>query len=110
MRCVIPIAAGILVAGVLAGCHLGPKGPFCQSCAMPMDRPELFGTEADGSPSTDYCTYCYQGGAFTEPDITMERMIDKCVEHMVEQNAMSEEKARALMAKHLPKMKRWKDN
>jgi hypothetical protein len=75
---------------------------------MPMDKPELFGTEADGSRSADYCRYCYQKGVFTEPDITMQQMIDKCVAHMVEQKIMPEEKARAVMAKYLPRMKRWK--
>ena len=30
---------------------------FCQSCGMPMgDTDELYGTEADGSKSTDYCS------------------------------------------------------
>ena len=39
---------------------------FCQSCGMPMgDTDELYGTEADGSKSTDYCSYCYADGAFT---------------------------------------------
>jgi len=86
---------------------MGPKGPFCQSCAMPMDKPGLFGTEADGAGSTEYCTYCYQNGKFTEPDITMEQMIDKCVKHMVEQKIMPEKKARSVMTKYLPRMKRW---
>jgi len=35
-------------------------------------------------------------------------MIDQCVKHMVEQKVMPEKKARALMTKHLPQMKRWK--
>ena len=97
-----------MVACFTAGC-VGPMGPFCQSCALPMDKPELFGTEADGSPSADYCTYCYQKGAYTDPDITMEEMIDLCVEKMVEQDVMPEKKARKLMTKYLPDMKRWKD-
>ena len=36
---------------------------FCQSCAMPLN-PEVLGTNADGSKNEDYCTYCYQNGAF----------------------------------------------
>ena len=36
---------------------------FCQCCAMPLDKPEDKGTEADGSLSGDYCHYCYQNGA-----------------------------------------------
>ena len=48
---------------------------FCQCCGMPLDRPEDAGTEADGTPSGDYCRYCYQNGAFTAPEATMEDMI-----------------------------------
>lgn len=29
-------------------------GPFCQSCGMPMVKPE------------DYCNHCFQNGEFTE--------------------------------------------
>jgi hypothetical protein len=102
------VAALLLTVGFIAGCHMGPKGPFCQSCAMPMDKPELFGTEANGTPAADYCTYCYQKGVFTDPGITLEQMIDKCAGLMVEQKIMPEDKARALMTKYLPQMKRWK--
>lgn len=39
---------------------------FCQSCGMPVTE-ELLGTEANGEKNPDYCTYCYQKGAFTFP-------------------------------------------
>ena len=48
---------------------------FCQCCAMPLDKPEDQGTEVDGTPSGDYCRYCYQNGAFTAPDATMDDII-----------------------------------
>ena len=37
---------------------------FCQSCGMPLTSDEVCGTNADGSLSADYCTYCYQQGKF----------------------------------------------
>lgn len=44
---------------------------YCQSCGMPMGQTDaLYGTEADGSKSGDYCHYCYAEGAFTV-DCTM---------------------------------------
>ena len=46
-----------------------PKGPFCQSCAMPLEHPEDFGTAKGGAHVTDYCRYCYVDGAFTNPTI-----------------------------------------
>ena len=47
---------------------------FCQSCGMPMEKEEDFGTERDGSRNEDYCCYCYKDGSFTG-DMTMEDMI-----------------------------------
>ena len=47
----------------------------CQSCGMPMKRdPAGGGTEADGSKNLMFCSYCYQEGAFTEPDMTVDEM------------------------------------
>ncbi len=53
------------------------QGSFCQSCTMPMHKPEDFGTNTDGSKNDEYCHYCYQNGKFVEPDITMEQMGEK---------------------------------
>jgi len=84
-----------------------PKGPFCQSCGMPLEKTEDFGTNADGFRINDYCRYCFQNGAFTEPDISMQRMIDKCVGWMERQGIMPETQARAMMADVIPSLKRW---
>ena len=46
---------------------------------MPMEKLEDFGTNVGESQNKEYCRYCYQNGKFTEPDITMEQMIEKCV-------------------------------
>jgi predicted nucleic acid-binding protein len=80
----------------------------CQSCAMPLG-PEAgpFGTGADGTPSPEYCEYCYQGGAFTQ-DCTMEEMIEVCVPHMTAANpGMTEDAARDGMRAYFPTLKRW---
>jgi len=47
---------------------------FCQSCSMPLDKPELLGTEKDGSKSNEYCLYCYQNGSFINPGMTLNEM------------------------------------
>ncbi len=82
---------------------------YCQSCGMPMgDTAELYGTEADGSKSGDYCKYCYENGAFLA-DCTMEEMIDFCVPTMASANAgMTGEQARGMMREFFPTLKRWK--
>jgi radical SAM superfamily enzyme len=84
------------------------QGPVCQSCAMPMDKTELFGTNKDGTRSNGYCTFCFQNGKFTEPEMTMQQMVDKCVRIMVQRNIMAEADARKLMAGAIPNLKRWK--
>lgn len=41
----------------------GPKGPFCQSCGMPLSKDPLGGgTNADRSRNTEYCSHCYKSG------------------------------------------------
>ncbi len=82
---------------------------FCQSCGMPMGTTdELYGTEKSGSKSPDYCSYCYENGAFTF-DGGMEEMIELCVRPMVENNpGMTEAAAREMMGKFFPMLKRWK--
>jgi hypothetical protein len=84
-----------------------PMGPFCQSCAMPLGKPQDFGTEANGIRSNDYCSYCYQQGKFTAPEMTMEQMRDFCVEKMVELQVMPRAEATTLMRDTMPSLKRW---
>ena len=84
------------------------KERYCQSCGMPMgETDELYGTEADGSKSADYCKYCYADGAFTV-ECTMQEMIEFCVQPTVENvPGMTPAQARALMNEHFPLLKRW---
>ena len=81
---------------------------FCQSCGMPLGPDTPLGTEADGSPSADYCSYCYKDGKFTG-EMTMEQMIDFCAPMMVQANpGLTEEQAKAQMYQFFPMLKRWK--
>ena len=48
---------------------------ICQSCSMPLPDEKLKGNNADGSKSDAYCQYCYDGGEFTNPNITLDEMI-----------------------------------
>ncbi len=84
-----------------------PRGPICQSCSMPLARAEDFGSESDGSPSEDYCRYCYVDGAFTD-SMTLEETIEVSAGHMAEGTDMSEERAREMLATILPNLKRWR--
>jgi hypothetical protein len=75
---------------------------------MPLGKPEDFGTDPAGYRVNDFCRHCYADGAFTEPDISMEAMLDRCVGVMDRQGIMHAPQARALLADVLPRLKRWK--
>ena len=75
---------------------------------MPLKQdPEKGGSEADGSKSLMYCSYCYQNGEFTHPEFTAEQMKAFCNEKMVEM------KMPRLLAKFfamgIPRLERWKN-
>ena len=84
------------------------KGPFCQSCSMPLSKPEDFGTDQAGFRVNDYCTHCYANGAFTDPGISMQDMLDRCVAVMDREGVMPSAQARALLTDVMPRLKRWR--
>ncbi len=82
---------------------------FCQSCGMPMNDSELFGTEISGEKNDEYCRYCYDKGNFSQPNLTMEEMIDFCTS-VLKEDGMEEEKAKTMLKNTIPFLKRWKKN
>lgn len=83
-----------------------PVFSFCQSCAMPMTKPEDFGTEADGSKSSDYCCHCYQNGKFTWGN-TLEEAVEENIRFWRKDGDKSDDEARARIMGVFPKLKRW---
>lgn len=80
---------------------------FCQSCGMPLKKdPHGGGTKKDGSKSKEYCSFCYQNGIFTAPDITAEQMQKLCVDKLKE---MRFPRFIAwVFTRGIPKLERWK--
>lgn len=86
---------------------------FCQSCGMPLTSSDLLGTNTDETPNDEYCCYCFKDGKFTQ-DITMNEMINNCVQYLDEFNKDSaqkytKEEAIEQMNLFFPQLKRWKD-
>lgn len=79
---------------------------FCQSCSMPIDQPEMAGTEKDGTISNEYCVYCYQQGAFINPEMTLDEM-KKLVRKQMEIRKMNEPLINMAVGS-LPFLKRWR--
>ena len=83
-----------------------PKGPYCQSCGMPLSKDEKGGgSEADGSKSSEFCSHCYVAGKFTEPEITANQMVEKVKAKMKEMHVPGF-LARSF-TKDIPSLKRW---
>ncbi len=83
------------------------SAPSCQSCGVNMKKPTEFGTTATKVINVNYCRYCYWKGAFTEPDITMDQMIEKVAESLVKTKRVSPERAKAVAEELIPGLKRW---
>lgn len=79
---------------------------ICQSCGMPMESEELFGTSADGSLNEDYCKYCYTNGEFTSK-VSMGKFIEQCSQFAAA-GGMTNEEMKAYCEKLFPTLKRWK--
>lgn len=80
---------------------------ICQSCSMPMTKPEDFGTNADGSVNEDYCHYCMKDGSFTKVE-TMDEMIETCIPFVSKGDPYpDEETARKALKEFFPTLKRW---
>ena len=84
---------------------------FCESCGAPMgELNEMYGpgTEADGTPSADYCKECYTNGAFVHPERTLQQMIEAVAATMVKDFGYTQEDAMEQCNQGLPTLKRWR--
>ena len=83
----------------------------CQSCAMPLcNNEKMCGTDKNNELNCTYCVYCYQNGEFTNPNITLEEMIEKVVSISVERNIFkTKENAKIWAENTLPNLDRWKN-
>jgi hypothetical protein len=83
-----------------------PKGPYCQSCGMPLSKDaQGGGTEANGAKSPEYCSHCYAGGKFTEPKLTADEMVEKVRAKMKEMHIPGF--LAKGFTKDIPTLKRW---
>ncbi len=80
----------------------------CQSCGMPISKdPQKGGTEIDGTKNIKYCSYCYQEGEFTSPEIdTPQKMQTFCIEKMKEQKIPKF--VAWILTRRIPTLERWR--
>ena len=81
----------------------------CQSCSRPMTALEDFGSVSAGERSEKYCNCCLQDGHWIEPDVSMQELIDRCVEIWVENEISTREDAADYFAHLFPTLERWNE-
>ena len=80
----------------------------CQSCGMPFKNdPKGGGTMADGSRSLTYCSYCFQNGKFTQPNMTSGEM-QAFVKDKLKSMGFFHRLFAGFFVKGIPKLQRWK--
>jgi hypothetical protein len=84
------------------------QNKICQSCGMPLSRdPQGGGTNADGTKSDKYCSYCYQNGVLAGEGMTVEEFQEFCRQKMIEGG---HNKFTAwLFSRGLKRLERWKN-
>ncbi len=81
----------------------------CQSCGMPLQTTkagDCRGVEADGTKSEKWCSLCYEGGKFRDPDCTVDQMVrivDGALKHDGAWFGM-----RWLARRQVPTLERWR--
>ena len=81
----------------------------CQSCGMPLKKsPGGGGTNADGTHSTMFCSYCYENGKFKQPDWTVGDMQEFVKDKMKKMGFPGF--LGGMFVKGIPKLKRWNTN
>jgi hypothetical protein len=80
----------------------------CQSCGMPLS--ETFGnlgTNKNNTNTLEYCNTCFKNGDFTNPNQTLDQMIQSSIENMTGEQNMPTERATELANSFIPTLKRW---
>ena len=74
---------------------------------MPLKKdPGHGGTNADGTHSQMYCSYCYDNGKFRNPDWTVTEMQTFCKDKLKSMGFPGF--LAGMMTKGIPKLERWK--
>ena len=80
----------------------------CQSCIKPLKKdPEGGGTEANGSKSLMYCSFCYTNGQFNHPEINTAQKMQAYVKGVLKKMGFPGIIAR-LITNRIPSLERWK--
>ncbi len=75
---------------------------------MPLsDELKNYGTNTDGSPVSEYCLFCFSDGGLTNPDQTVDAMVQSSIDFMSKEFKMPVEQATQISNDVIRKLKRW---
>ncbi|MCK9487096.1 MAG: zinc ribbon domain-containing protein [Dehalococcoidia bacterium] len=86
----------------------GRQDLHCESCGFNMRRNSDFGTTSDREMTEQYCSVCYEAGAFRHPAASVDEFISAAVEDIASARKQSTGKLKLQLKKDLPKLARWK--
>ncbi len=66
------------------------------------------GTNGDGSLAAKYCSICYRDGKFVEPSLTLDQMVLRSTNHMIDELGFPAERAQQLALSVIPTLQRWR--
>ena len=72
------------------------------------EDPNGSGTNADGSKSTVYCSYCYANRSFTQPHFTAPEM-QQFVKGKLKELGLFHRLFAGVFVKGIPRLERWKN-
>ena len=83
------------------------KYSCCQSCGLPWNKdPKGGGSNADGSKSSMYCSYCFNDGSFLNPNLTAGDMQAYATKKLQQYGIPA--MLANLLTKGIPDLERWK--
>ena len=78
----------------------------CQSCGMPLsEKFGNLGTNGDGTKTSEYCIFCFADGNFTNPNQTLDEMIQSSIDNMTAEFNISIEQSRYLANSFIPNLR-----
>jgi hypothetical protein len=80
---------------------------ICQSCMAPLENEIDFGSNEDGSKNRDFCGLCYRNGKFTDPLISLNKMMDEVAIHIRLIRNIDAQTAKLIVQNKMPTLKRW---
>lgn len=66
-----------------------------------------FGIDAEGFPISEYCMFCYQNGAFTNPAQTVDEMVQSSIDYMTANLGFERDQATRMSNDVIRGLKRW---